>query len=274
MNYRHIYHAGNFADVIKHITITVIIEKLKLKEKNFTVLDAFAGVGMYDLQSEESLNTSEFNFGIKKFIKLKFQDEYIKKYLNIVNRYLTHDFYPGSPLISFLLKRQDDIVILSEKNEKEFAELRRNIKTLPQNNLNTHLTDGYNAIKAFTPFKTSRGLVIIDPPFEARDEFDKIIDSLATLSKRCNSVPVLIWFPIKEKHVLQKFYTDYKNLGFKEAILIEHENDFISKGLKKCGLLIINPPNILDIMQNISSEISKLWYDNYKEKIVFDINKI
>lgn len=274
MNYKHIYHAGNFADVIKHITITVIIDRLKLKEKDFTILDCFAGIGLYDLMSEESVNTSESESGIKKFAKLKFRDEVITKYLNIVNKYLMYDFYPGSPLISYLLKRPNDSVILSEKNEKEFVSLKQNIKTLPQNNLNTHLMDGYNSVKAFTPFKNSRGLIIIDPPFEARDEFDKIIDSLFLLQKRCKSIPILIWFPIKEKNIFEKFVADYKGLGFAEAILIQHESSFISRGLKKCGILIVNPPNLFDIMQNISSEISKLWYDNYKEKISFNINKI
>lgn len=242
MNYRHIYHAGNFADIIKHVVLVSLIEHLKKKPKNFAVLDAFAGVGLYNIVSEAALKTGESDHGIKKLLAVekssKDMPELLQLFLNTVKSYGS-DYYPGSPLITASLLRSDDRLIACELHPEDHNSLK---ELLP----NTHNIDAYQAVKAFIPFKENRGLVFLDPPFEVTDEFNKIVASLRIIKHRAPSGCILIWYPIKDPREVKGFYHACQDIGFKESLIIEYElrSPSLKDGMKKCGLLIINPPNI------------------------------
>lgn len=249
MNYRHIYHAGNFADIVKHLVLISILEQLKKKEKPFAVLDAFAGLGLYDLNSEAASKTLESNNGIDKLLKLTNPiPEFLTAFLNIVNLAgLNH--YPGSPFIIKQLLRPNDRLIACELHPSDYLSLK---KLLPNT---THNIDAYNAIKAFLPFKENRGLIFLDPPFEVKNEFQKLLEALKKIKLRVLN-PILIWYPIKDLPLVRDFYHNYKNIGFKETIIIEYELLNSDKNMVKCGLMLINPPNIKEELEKLTEYLS------------------
>jgi len=255
MNYRHIYHAGNFADIIKHLVLVSLIEQLKKKPKSFAVLDAFAGVGLYNIASEAALKTGESDHGIKKLLAVerlsRDMPEILQLYLNTVKTYGS-SYYPGSPLLAESLIRTNDRLIACELHPEDHKSLK---ELLP----NTHNIDAYQAIKAFIPFKENRGLIFLDPPFEVTDEFSKIVDSLHIIKHRAPNVCILIWYPIKDLMEIKNFYHNYQIIGFKESLIIEYEllAPSLKNGLKKCALLVINPPNIKNEITKFTNYLAR-----------------
>lgn len=250
MNYRHIYHAGNFADIAKHLVLIAILEQLKNKEKTFAVLDAFAGLGLYDLASEAASKTLEHNNGIGKLLQaLDHTPKSLKIFLSVINS-VGQNFYPGSPFIINKLLRSQDRLIACELHPADYLDLK---KLLPNN---THCIDAYNAIKAFLPFKENRGLIFLDPPFEVKNEFQKLITALKKIKVSALNNSTLIWYPIKDLLLVSDFYHNYKTIGFKETLIIEYELLSSDKNMVKCGLMLINPPNIRQELEELTKYLS------------------
>jgi len=244
MNYRHIYHAGNFADVVKHITLMILLKKLKEKDKPFAVLDAFAGLGMYDLGSEEAQKTLESDYGIRRLASCPEMTPVIQEYLDLISR--CSGSYPGSPVIIASMLRENDRMIASELHPADYITLKRNMYRYK--NAHIHHIDAYNAIKAFCPFQEKRGLVMLDPAFEVKDEFDKILDALTMIKKRFAGGLVMLWYPIKNRLLVNKFYADYKQIGYRETLTLEFAIKAI-EGMNRCGIMITNPPDIAQELQ-------------------------
>ena len=289
MNYRHIYHAGNFADLMKHLILVALLKKLQEKDKGFTVLDAFAGIGLYDLESEEAQKTKEYENGIgvlRKWVenhhprghKVELRDlpssssprsgargsqdtreelllpheipdpasrSYAGTEDDAISTYLSlapsPTLYPGSPYIIASLLRGQDNLIASELHPQDYATLKHNMRMC---DAAIHHIDGYNAIKAFLPPKSPRGLVLLDGAFEVRNEYLKIIDALKLIRKRFAAGIVMIWYPIKDVKLVKEFYKDLKGTGYPEFLRVEFEIDDIGLGMNKCGVIIANPPHI------------------------------
>lgn len=269
MNYRHIYHAGNFADVVKHIILIALVNNLKKKEKPFAILDAFAGIGLYDLKDERPNKTSEYSKGIALlYDSLRRGDlpQLIQQYLEIIKDFNDEgniEYYPGSPMIIQSLLRSGDRLIASELHKADYLELKQNMRSY---NAQLHNLDAYNAIKAFVPPKEKRGLVFIDPAFEVKDEFSKLIASLKQIKTSFLTGLVMIWFPIKDANPVNQFYQKYREIGYKESLLLEFEVGAASDSLaenkmQKFGILIANPPFIKD---EITSAMDYLVSEIYK----------
>lgn len=246
MNYRHIYHAGNFADVIKHIVLLALINSLKHKEKPFCVLDTHAGIGLYPLQSRETQKTQEYQNGVARlfFNSDKSIPILVAKYLKIIqqfNRGNELNFYPGSPLITLALLREHDRLIACELHKEDVSILKQH--TNEYESVAIHHMNGYHAMKAFLPPAESRGLVLIDPPFENESEFEDIIEHLKLALKHWRGGIYTIWYPIKDKRMVNRFYSELKSLSHPQLI-IEFTLKNLEKetGLNSCGLVIINPP--------------------------------
>ena len=268
MNYRHIYHAGNFADIVKHISLVAIINQLKQKEKPFAVLDAFAGIGQYDLSAEESLKTGESDYGIKRLLRSLDtgfnHPKLLQLFLNIINissksnLSTPRNIYPGSPMIIKNLLRDKDRLIASELHKGDYHSLKRLM--LGVKNANIHYMDGYKATKAFLPFKENRGLVFLDPPFEVTNEFDKLLNIMKMIKQRSRNISVLVWYPIKDLIAVQSFYNNYKIIGFTESIIMEFKFNNSPTNMSRCGLLIANPPNVIsELDENISYIINNAY---------------
>ena len=251
MNYRHIYHAGNFADVFKHIALIEIIEYYKKKETPFFVLDAFAGIGEYDISDERVQKTEEMHNGVLKLLsqKINLSSEF-HKYISIVESHIERNIYPGSPVIIESLLREQDRMLCCELHPEDYILLRDVIRPFP-----AHNTNAYHAIRAFTPPIEKRGVVFLDPPFEERDEFEKLLVTISELHKRFRNGTVIIWYPIKNQEEVQDFYIKARSAHSGEQIISELSLRNSEK-LFKIGLLIINPTWGLDeFLKSVSSQI-------------------
>jgi 23S rRNA (adenine2030-N6)-methyltransferase len=247
MNYRHAYHAGNFADVMKHALLVQVIEHLKQKEKPFFFLDTHAGSGMTDLSGEEAQKTGEFRDGIARLFAIDAPHPALQPYLDRL-RGLGCDealrLYPGSPRITRELARAGDRFAFCEMHPDEAARLKAEFRRDTQ--ASVHEMDGYAALKSLLPPRERRGAVLIDPPFESRDEFDRVFDNLKEALRRWPGATYLIWYPVKDPSVSGAFLERMENDGPQKSLMTElYVRQTDPTRLSGCGLTIINPPFML-----------------------------
>jgi 23S rRNA (adenine2030-N6)-methyltransferase len=245
MNYRHIYHAGNFADVFKHVLLIALIEPFKRKEKPFCVLDTHAGLGRYDLTSIEAEKTREAADGIELCINATAKAPAFAKYLEIV-RALNPDpemvrYYPGSPWIARAVLRPQDRLVANELHPDDAATLRYNLAG--DSRTHVHHGDGYAALKSLLPPVERRGLVLVDPPFEKTDELDRMIQGIQDAERRFATGTFAFWYPIKERRAIDQFHRRAMGTGIREILAVELS---IGKSSREhflgTGLLLIRPP--------------------------------
>ena len=252
MNYRHAYHAGNFADVVKHAVLALLLERLAAKPAPFFVLDSHAGIGRYDLQSEPSLRTGEAGGGIGRLTAGLAGAEAppeLAGYLAAVAA-LNPDggarWYPGSPRLARTLMRPSDRLVLAEAHPEDARTLKREFAGDPQ--VQVHCRDGYEALKAFLPPAERRGLVLIDPPYEAADEAERLAHGLALAHRRWPGGVFALWYPIKERPWVWRLHEALAATGIRRQLLVEltifPEDDW--RRLNGCGMIVINPPWRLD----------------------------
>ncbi|BDA83793.1 ribosomal RNA large subunit methyltransferase J [Aureimonas sp. SA4125] len=242
MNYRHAFHAGNFADVVKHVLLVMIVEHLKAKDKAFRVYDTHAGRGRYDLGAEEARRTGEAAEGILQLLgsPAALAPE-LQTYLSIVTAE-GKAVYPGSPLIvRRLLRKQDRLSAyeLHPEDAKALAALfAGDIK------VKTIALDGWLALGAHLPPKEKRGLVLIDPPFEQADEDDRIVEGVTAAHRRWAGGTYAIWYPIKRRAERARLHAGLKASGIPKILAAEffREPFAAEDRLVGSGLVVINPP--------------------------------
>lgn len=248
MNYRHEYHAGSFADVFKHVILSMFLEALQAKETAFTYLDTHAGRGLYDFTSPEAQKLKEFQSGIRLLIdyaKKTPAPHCFKKYLDLIasmNFDGVINAYPGSPMIAETFLREQDRMILCELHPEEFQFLKDNTDKRDRR-IALHLADAYASMKAFLPPKSPRGFVHIDPPFEKITEINSILAALELSLKRWRMGQFMIWYPIKDKLTLNWFHQKVIELNTPHLFVDFFMQDTkISSNLMGCGVTLINPP--------------------------------
>jgi 23S rRNA (adenine2030-N6)-methyltransferase len=252
MNYRHAYHAGNFADVVKHAVLARIVEYLKLKEKAFRVIDTHAGIGLYDLSAEEAQKTGEWQDGIGRLVDATLKPEIA----NLLNPLLgaVHAmnpdgglrFYPGSPLIVRHLLRKQDRLSAIELHPADAALLRERFAGDFQARVIE--LDGWLALGAHLPPKEKRGLVLIDPPFEQEGEFDRLVDGLVRAHRRWPGGIFALWYPLKDRAAVNRFRADLVETGIPKVLDIRFEVRPPSPEprLDGTGMIVVNPPYQLE----------------------------
>ncbi|CAN7766194.1 23S rRNA (adenine(2030)-N(6))-methyltransferase RlmJ [Mesorhizobium sp. LjNodule214] len=252
MNYRHAYHAGNFADVVKHVVLTRLLEYLKQKDKAFRVIDTHAGIGRYDLSSAEAQKTGEWQGGIGRLVDGALgapAAALLAPYLEVV-RALNPDGglkkYPGSPLIARHLLRKQDRLTAIELHPDDANRL----KAVFAGDFQARVIelDGWLALGAQLPPKEKRGLVLIDPPFEEAGEFDRLVDGLVKAHKRWPGGIYALWYPIKERKAVIAFRKALKQTGIPKLLDIEFEIRPASSepSLDGSGMVVVNPPFTLE----------------------------
>ncbi len=251
MNYRHIFHAGSFTDVMKHAIVALILDRLRAKETPFGVLDTHAGIGRYDLTSQQAGRTGEYLGGIARVMAAadRLPPE-LAPYLNAV-RDLNPEpdrlrWYPGSPRLARQLMRPQDRLLLAELHLEDVETLRREFAR--DRNTSVQYMDGYHAIKAHLPLKERRGMVLVDPPFEVTDEFERMTKALVTGHGRWPTGIFALWYPIKERPAVWRFHEALERTGIRRVLAAEltiHEEDTHQR-LNGCGMIVVNPPWQLD----------------------------
>ena len=237
MNYRHGYHAGNFADVVKHLAEIAILIHLAKKETPFAVIDSHAGRGRYDLGSEQALKTGEAASGIQALAGLS-GTPLLDRYLALVEEEGPQT-YPGSPLIAAKLLRPQDRLAAIEKHPEEAEALKKALS--PWRKAYVEEGDGYTRLAALLPPPERRGLVLIDPPFEAPDEFESLGRSVRTAFRRFATGIYLIWYPIKSDASARALEGEVL-ADARKVLRIEAAIEAAEGKLARAGLLVLNPP--------------------------------
>jgi 23S rRNA (adenine2030-N6)-methyltransferase len=250
MNYRHIYHAGNFADVLKHAVLARLIAYLKLKDKPFRVIDTHAGIGLYDLSSEEAQKTGEWLGGIGRLLDADLPRDVaplLAPYLDAIrslNATSNVRLYPGSPKLARMLLRKEDRLSLMELHPADYETLAGHFDGDFQTRV-THL-DGWLALNAHVPPKEKRGLILVDPPFEEPNEYRRLVDGLAKAWRKFPGGVYCLWYPLKNSAPIREFHEALHALEIPKILGAEftvkgHRED----GLTGSGLVIVNPPYTL-----------------------------
>jgi len=248
MNYRHAFHAGNHADVLKHLILLALLDALKRKDAPFFVLDTHAGRGRYELAGAAAEKTGEARDGILRLGHPKLEREARKKpaisvYLDAIAQDLDEGFYPGSPLLAARAMRPQDRLACCELQPDEASALKQLFAHDAR--VAVHQRDGYGAIKALLPPKEKRGLVLIDPPYEAQlGEFDTVLDALKTGLSRWPQGIFALWYPIKQRRAILPFLRSASRLPAKSAWIAELHVRAPELPLRMngSGMLVLNPP--------------------------------
>jgi 23S rRNA (adenine2030-N6)-methyltransferase len=252
MNYRHAFHAGNFADVVKHAVLTRIVEHLKAKEKAFRVIDTHAGRGLYDLTGEEAGRTGEWRDGIARLLDAPLPADaaaLLAPYLDAVRAENPDGgvrAYPGSPaLVRRLLRRQDRLTAV-ELHPEDAAALR--VRFAGDIQVRVIHLDGWLSLGAHLPPKERRGVVLVDPPFEEAGEFGRIVSGLARAHRRWPGGIYALWYPIKDRKAVDGFRKDLQASGIAKVLDIELTVRPTSETprLDGSGMIVVNPPYRLD----------------------------
>lgn len=242
MNYRHAFHAGNSADVVKHALLIALARALQLKEGALTLIDTHAGCGIYDLGGDEAQRTGEAAQGVLR----AFADTnpLLKDYraaVQAMNDGPEPRLYPGSPRILAQLLRPQDFLVLNEKHPADAQTLRGAMRGTPAA---VHERDAYELWLALLPTRTPRGLVLVDPPYEQTDERARINATLAAAHRKWAHGVTAIWYPLKDRAVHAHWRDQLRKLGIPKMLRVEHWlYDTDQPGLYNgAGLIIVNPP--------------------------------
>lgn len=283
LSYRHAFHAGNHADVLKHFALCAVLEKLQAKNKSFSVFDTHAGAGLYNIESEMALKTGENISGIKKLCACdeNILPQELLPYIRLCKAYAEHSLYPGSPEIERYFMCQDDALVLCELHNTEIEILKSNMhrkisdfkttsayKPTSENAVKAqiHHRNGYEALLALTPPKIRRGLAVIDPSYEEKSDYLDAAKTIAAVHKKWNNGIIMLWYPLlahrkQEIAAMKRTITAAAQTGIicetlDVQLLINTEDSHVETSLEEAsgsktprlygsGLFFINPPYLL-----------------------------
>ncbi len=265
MNYRHLYHAGNFADVFKHVGLTLLLRGLHGKDTPFCFFETHAGAGRYDFAEPAAQKSGEYREGIARMWQAQSASVGLTDYfaaVHAVNPDGKLGFYPGSPRVARHLLRPQDRMVLCERHPEEFDRLKDEFRGDRQ--VVMHERDGYEALKAMLPPQERRGLVLIDPPYEQADEFDQVIKGLRTALERWATGIYAVWYPIKDRRAVARFHArlhagDWRKVLIAELAVFPEDTAFRLNG---CGLAVINAPwgfdrAFMDVLPELKQRLAR-----------------
>lgn len=242
MNYRHAFHAGNSADVVKHSLLIALVQALQLKQGALTLIDTHAGCGLYDLEGDQALRTGESTHGVlRTFANPSPLLNDFCAAVQAVNAGAETRFYPGSPRFLAQLLRPQDLLILNEKHPEDARSLR---SAMRGTQAAIHERDAYELWLAMLPTRTPRGIVVVDPPYEQTDERARITSTLAAAHRKWGHGVTVIWYPLKDRATHERWKQQLRELCIPKFMTVEHwlyDTDQPSN-YNGAGLFIVNPP--------------------------------
>ncbi len=278
LSYKHGFHAGNHADVLKHLCWLGVIEHLKQKNKPFTLFDTHAGAGSYSLDDDAAQKTQEFETGIAKLATLEDAAGLLKAYLDVSLPYWNRREYPGSPLIAADVCRNDDMLILMELHPSEFSSLQDTFRSHShRSNTKLHLRNGLEGLVSMVPPKPNRGAILIDPPYELKSEYTDVVESVSKVLKRWQQAQIVIWYPLLSARagaksgaseiMLQKLSKLAGSVFSAELKVASSDQD---TGMYGSGVCVINPAWQLDVhLASALKEVCPLLGDNVSASLTW-----
>jgi 23S rRNA (adenine2030-N6)-methyltransferase len=266
LSYRHIFHAGNFADVLKHIILIQSIDYLKKKDKPLCYIDTHAGPGKYRLDNDHALKNREFDTGISKLWQRSDLPDAVAQYVDLVkqlNEGSDLTSYPGSPLLAKRLLRDQDRLFLYELHSTEVAALTDRFKRAKA--VKVFHTDGLKDSLAQLPPSQHRGLVMIDPSYEMKEDYRQVVKTLIDMNKRFATGTYLLWYPVVDRSRNDQLERAIIASGIKNIQLFELavQADNSGHGMTASGMIVINPPWILATqMHQILPYLAEVLGDN------------
>ncbi|HEM8293788.1 MULTISPECIES: 23S rRNA (adenine(2030)-N(6))-methyltransferase RlmJ [Providencia] len=245
LSYRHSFHAGNHADVLKHTVQSLIIESLKEKEKPFLYLDTHSGAGRYQLTGEHAEKTGEYLDGIARIWEQPDLPEELLPYMNIVRRLNDGGrlrYYPGSPLLAKFLLREHDKLVLTELHTSDYPLLRGEF--LKDRRAQVSREDGYQQLKSKLPPHSRRGFALMDPPYEMKSDYEAVVKAVAEGYKRFATGTYAIWYPVVLRQQIKRMVNQLEATGIRKILQIELavRPDSDQRGMTASGMIVINPP--------------------------------
>lgn len=263
LSYRHAFHAGNHADVLKHSVLVSILEYYLKKDKPFWYIDSHSGAGFYKLDSKFAAKNAEYKTGISKVLYKEDMPSLIKSYQSLVSeaneghRSLT--FYPGSPWFAAKMLRPADKLRLHELHPNDAKLLTENMQTLVRKRAHIELSDGFTGVKAVMPPPTKRAVVLIDPPYEDKKDYQKVAKLLKSALQRFKSGTFAVWYPQLSSIESREFPKLLKKCGAESWLhaTLSVKGMPKEKGMYGSGMFIVNPPYVLPELLNEALPVMK-----------------
>jgi 23S rRNA (adenine2030-N6)-methyltransferase len=252
LGYRHGFHAGNFADVLKHLVLANTLDYLTRKPRPLLYIDTHAGAGVYPLRDEMAQKTGEAEDGILRLNFAQLASELTNEFASsitvferIIQSYLANHQYPGSPAIAAEVLRPQDRLALFELHPTDFKDLFDQFSTDSRAACNQE--DGFHSAKSLLPARQKKAVVLIDPSYEIKSDYEKVVEYLTTAWRRTAAGHFLLWYPIIQRSTTERMIQNISNSGVRDLWRFElcTGQDSVEYGMTGCGMLVINPPWIL-----------------------------
>ena len=275
LSYRHGYHAGNAADVLKHFILTYVLDYIKKKDKGFIFIDSHAGAGKYLISDPYMQKNKEYLQGIKKILQLKNDNIFLKKYLDLIKSINFNSelkIYPGSCYLAARSLRPNDNLYFFELHPKEFLNLKKNFEN--DSRVIIENRDSYQRLNKLLPPKEKRAVILIDPSYELKDEYEKVLKMLSDCYKKFPLGVYIIWYPVLKSEKSEKFIFNLLKKNYKNLSHVEMITDNLNNGMQGSGLFILNCPWSIenDIKKSLETIFDCLKKNNNVSKFTFKNN--
>ena len=275
LSYRHGYHAGNAADVLKHFILTYVLDYIKKKDKGFIFIDSHAGAGKYLISDPYMQKNKEYLQGIKKILQLKNDNIFLKKYLDLIKSINFNSelkIYPGSCYLAARSLRPNDNLYFFELHPKEFLNLKKNFEN--DSRVIIENRDSYQRLNKLLPPKEKRAVILIDPSYELKDEYEKVLEMLSDCYKKFPLGVYIIWYPVLKNKKSEKFIFNVLKKKYKNLSHVEMITDNSNNGMQGSGLFILNCPWSIenDIKKSLETIFDCLKKNNNVSKFTFKNN--
>ncbi|MBA6326612.1 23S rRNA (adenine(2030)-N(6))-methyltransferase RlmJ [Colwellia sp. MB02u-6] len=246
LSYRHAFHAGNFADVLKHSVLTLILEYMTRKDKGFYYIDSHSGAGMYQLSDEYAQKTGEYKEGIAKLIENDDLPEALQPYVDLVKNLNQETgeltLYPGSPGIARQFTRRQDSAHLFELHPTDIEHLK--VYSQRWNKSHVKQSDGYQGVLGLVPPPNRRGVVLIDPPYELKEDYLKAVRTVVNAYKKFATGTYILWYPVVKRELVEQMQNAFTKSEVRNLMQVEYcqHADTEEYGMTGTGLFIVNPP--------------------------------
>ena len=275
LSYRHGYHAGNAADVLKHFILTYVLDYIKKKDKGFIFIDSHAGAGKYLISDPYMQKNKEYLQGIEKILQLKNDNIFLKKYLDLIKSININSdlkIYPGSCFLAARSLRPKDKLYFFELHPKEFLNLKKNFEN--DSRVIIENRDSYQRLKKLLPPKEKRAVILIDPSYELKDEYEKVSEMLSDCYKKFPLGVYIIWYPVLKSKKSEKFIFNVLKKKYKNLSHVEMITDNSNNGMQGSGLFVLNCPWSIenDIKKSLETIFDCLKKNNNVSKFTFKNN--